>query len=586
MQEAIALVLKRFDKNSYVNHPLTGQMILIGSAPENNIIVEGAEEVAAKVYLSEGIFHIEAIQQKSILLNGKKHKCAQLNAGDRFEIAEQIFIIDYEVSSKSTHKSQPVFESLNLFSQAVGRERDLEKLLKRLLNTLMDIFGGTDAFLFKFDAVGKPQLFVNSGSASSKERFSDTIVQKTLKTQIGLVIPNALSHPEFSGSQSIADLRLFSVMCTPIKVAGKLLGVVYIGSNKAEVSYTMDDLQILDLYATIAGMLINHVEYITFQNSAFRKLSGSPVFEGMVYSSKIMQDLLSTVQALAQSDITVLIEGPTGTGKSLIAQAIHNRSRRASKPMVIINCSSIQGELLESELFGHRKGSFTGAINDHDGLFSAADGGTIFLDEIGEMDQRLQAKLLRTLETGMIRPIGSTAETKVDVRVVCATNRNLTKMVKEGQFRADLFYRIEQLRITLPPLNQRGDDAVLLAYHFLEKFKSQYTTCEALDFHPESLTFIRSYEWPGNIRELSNAVHRAVLMSRGPLLKISLQPLEESDQSSNTLRTTDLEEATKIFQKELISKVIDQCNGNKEDAIRKLGLSRSTFFRYQSQLGL
>ncbi|MFW6244349.1 MAG: sigma-54 interaction domain-containing protein, partial [Fibrobacterota bacterium] len=509
-----------------------------------------------------------------------------LSPGDRFEIGETAFIFDFSATGKEKNSGVTLFnfDTLNKFAQYVGKERNLNKLLKKLMTTLMEIFSGTDAFIFKFDPEGKPQLFVSSKAGVSKERFSDTVVQATVSSGDGLLIPNALSDPEFSQSQSIADLKLNTVMCAPIKVAGKMLGVVYIGSNKALVSYTKDDLQILTVYATIAGMLVNHVEYISYQDSAIQKLSGGCVQDGVVYESKVMHELLGTVQALAQSDITVLIEGQTGTGKSLVAQAIHRQSRRSTKPFVVINCSSIQGELLESELFGHRKGSFTGAVNDHEGLFASADGGTIFLDEIGELDGRLQAKLLRTLETGMIRPIGSTVENKVDVRVVCATNRSLSQMVRKGEFRADLFYRIEQLRITLPPLCERGDDAVLIAYHFLEKFKSMYSSCEVLDFHPEALDYIRTYAWPGNIRELSNAVHRAVLMSKGPLLKLDSQPLENPLHREK--KVTDLEEATRLFQKKLITDVVNQCSGNKEEAIKKLGLSRSTFFRYQAQLGL
>lgn len=578
--------LRQIKENGTRSIELDGKMVLIGKSAENDIQLPDSDEVALKLAGAKDEFRLEVFQKKGVLLNGRKVRTALLSPGDRMEIGESVFIFDFNQISETENPGTKhlIFDSLNKFAQYVGKERNLDKLVKKLMTTLMELFNGTDAFIFKFDPEGKPQLFVSSKAGVSKERFSDTVVQATVSSGEGLFIPNALSDPQFSGSQSIADLKLNTVMCAPIKVARKMLGVVYIGSNVASVSYSGDDLQILTVYATIAGMLVNHVEYISYQDSAIQKLSGGNVHDGIVYESRVMHELLGTVQALAQSDITVLIDGQTGTGKNLVAQAIHKKSRRSTKPFVVINCSSIQGELLESELFGHRKGSFTGAVNDHDGLFAAADGGTIFLDEIGEMDGRLQAKLLRTLETGMIRPIGYTGEIKVDVRVICATNRSLSHMVNEGKFRADLFYRIEQLRITLPPLCERGDDVVLIAYHFLEKFKSQYSSCEVLDFHPEALEHIRTYSWPGNIRELSNAVHRAVLMSRGPLLKLNSQSGESPVQKEK--RITNLEDATRLFQKELITDVVNQCSGNKEEAIKKLGLSRSTFFRYQAQLGL
>jgi transcriptional regulator with GAF, ATPase, and Fis domain len=447
------------------------------------------------------------------------------------------------------------------------------------MSILAEITGGTEVFIFKLDHDKKPSLFVTTCKGSSEELFSDTIIQAVLERGEGICIPNALSDPSYNHAHSIADLKLQSVICAPIAIAGKTIGLIYVGCRKAMHSFCEEDLTVLNLYATIAAMLINHVEYISHQSDALSKLTQSHEFEGIIYNSKVMQDLVTMLSSIASSDITVLLEGETGTGKSKFAQVIHQYSKRSQMPFVVVNCSALRGELLESELFGHKKGSFTGAISDHNGLFSAAHGGTIFLDEIGELELSLQAKLLRTLETGTIRPIGSTSEIDVDTRVICATNRNLTAMMTESCFRSDLYYRINQFSIEIPPLRKRGEDIILLAYFFLEKYKIQYPERDIFDFHPDTQRYIETYDWPGNIRELSNAIHRAVLTSKSPLVQFSTNSNKEH-------QFLNFETSVKTFQKDLIVRTIESCGGNKEDAARKLGLSRSTFYRYLSQFDL
>ena len=429
----------------------------------------------------------------------------------------------------------------------VGKERDLQKLLARLMQTCIGLFNGSDAFIFKFDREGKPQVFVSTGSGSSTERFSDTVVQTVLKSKKGIVIKNALSDPFFSKAKSVADLGLVSVVCAPIMIAEELIGIIYLGSRKPIVSYSESDLSVLSVYAAITGLLINHVDYIGQQNKAIVKLTGCSEDGAFIAESKIMQDVLASVKALAFSDITVLIERPTGSGKNHIAELIHALSGRASRPLLIVNCSSLRGESMESELFGHRKGSFTGAFDDHAGLFTAAGGGTLVLDEIGELDLPVQAKLLRVLESNKIRPIGQAREETADVRVICVTNKNLAEMVKSGSFRGDLYYRINQFGIKIPPLHEREEDIVLLAYFFLEKFKAQYPAKDIIDFHPQTIRFIQRYEWPGNVRELSNTIHRAMLSCEGPLLSIESNVAVDGS-------PLDFDTATREFQKNFIEK--------------------------------
>lgn len=232
---------------------------------------------------------------------------------------------------------------------------------------------------------------------------------------------------------------------------------------------------------------------------------------GMIGSSRVMKDIYSRIHKVAPTSATVLIHGETGTGKELVAKAIHHESPRAGNPMISVNCAAIPDTLIESELFGHEKGAFTGAASTREGLVAAADGGTLFLDEIGELPLEAQARLLRVLQEGEVRPIGSVESRKVDVRLVAATHRNLARLAQEGRFREDLFYRINVVQLCLPPLRDRGRDIVALAEHLLKRYCDQFGK-PSLRLSPEAIQAITTYDWPGNVREMENAMQRAVIL--------------------------------------------------------------------------
>src|SRR5690606_31719835 len=229
--------------------------------------------------------------------------------------------------------------------------------------------------------------------------------QTVLRTGKGLWIGNILADPDYSNSRSAADLKLRSVLCCPILAGGRLSGLIYLGSNTASVSYRERDLGDLNVYSLVAGCLINHVGYIEMQSRMLTSLRTEECGAGIIATCASMQAILKEARAVASGDIAVLLEGETGTGKDVLAQYIHRTSRRAARPFMVLNCSTLRGELLASELFGHKKGAFTGALQNQIGIFQAADGGTLFLDEIGDLDPSLQASLLRVLETGMVRPV-------------------------------------------------------------------------------------------------------------------------------------------------------------------------------------
>jgi two-component system response regulator GlrR len=291
--------------------------------------------------------------------------------------------------------------------------------------------------------------------------------------------------------------------------------------------------------------------------------------------SSTMEDLLSQARRVAASDASVCIFGASGTGKELLARAIHRASPRAQAPFVAVNCGAIPEGLLESELFGHKRGSFTGAVSDRRGLFQAAQGGTLFLDEIGDMPLPLQVKLLRALEERKIRPVGSPESFDVDVRVVAATHRKLEERIASGEFREDLYYRLNVVKLYLPTLAERREDIPLLATAFLSRLAARYQR-SGLTLSPESLELLVSAPWPGNVRQLLNVIEQAVALSATEIIPDSLirQALHSKESE-----LTPLDEARKVFEREYLVRILKITGGNVSKAARLAGRNRTEFYR-------
>ncbi len=304
-------------------------------------------------------------------------------------------------------------------------------------------------------------------------------------------------------------------------------------------------------------------------------------FSKVVGQSKPMQQAMEMAKKVAATSTTVLLTGETGTGKEVFAQAIHGASGRSTKPFVAINCSALGKELLESEMFGHKAGSFTGAIKDKIGLFEEANGGTIFLDEIGEMDHVLQAKLLRVLETGTFMKVGETKETKVDVRIIAATNRDLQIESEKGNFRLDLFYRLSVFNIRLPSLAERQSDIQLLAGHFIRMFSAKMNH-SPLGMDEAFSKALNNHPWKGNIRELKNIIERAVILASGPDLTLDCLPYDfQYTESGNQLDLMKLAEIEKLH----IRKVLAHTKGNKTKTAELLGIGLATLYRKLEEYG-
>ena len=308
--------------------------------------------------------------------------------------------------------------------------------------------------------------------------------------------------------------------------------------------------------------------------------SEEPLNTGMIGSSPSMIEIYKTISRVAPTDALVLIEGETGTGKELIAQEIHKNSPRFARPFVPVDCASLAPSLIESELFGAMKGAYTGSHQDRVGVFEAASGGTVFLDEVGEVDLNFQLKLLRFLQEKEIRPLGSNRPRKVDVRIVAATNKNLPKMVEDGKFREDLWYRLDVVRVQVPPLRERPGDVQLLASAFLKRYNERYGLDARLT--ESGMRVLRETTWPGNVRQLQHVLERLVILAPGG--RITEDAVAQALRSSRT--TDDTGETLAEAEADQIRKVLAATNGNKSRAARILGIERKTLYRKIERMGL
>lgn len=361
----------------------------------------------------------------------------------------------------------------------------------------------------------------------------------------------------------------------PVDKMKKISNIYLYGREDLEYLVNYNREQQLSISKEISGWVLKQVdEFSNLINSAdyFQ-------FMGIIGSSHKMQRIFELVSRISRTDITILIDGESGTGKEMVAKAIHQLSARSNQLFIVVNCGAIPENLLESELFGHTRGAFTGAVSAKRGLFEEANGGTIFLDEIAELPTQLQVKLLRVLQEGEIKPIGSNSTLKIDVRILTATNKDISSMVERGQFRSDLFYRINVIRLTIPPLRERSDDIPHLAHHFLKKF-SQKQKKEVKNISDQTMDILMNHQWPGNVRELENVIEHSVALTINK--SISLYNLPQNLQNLNgKLKLSDSRDPTtlKEIEKNYIQEVLQANSWNYDIACKQLGIGRTTLWR-------
>jgi len=342
----------------------------------------------------------------------------------------------------------------------------------------------------------------------------------------------------------------------------------------------------LDLLRPVVQRAAEKVQLLRENQRLHSRLENKFDFSGVIGESPKMLRILDMLRRAADSNVTVLLQGESGVGKELLAEAIHYNSPRKTGPFLPVNCAGLSDTLLESELFGHTKGAFTGAMTDRKGFFEMADGGTLFLDEIGDMPLNMQAKLLRVLEDHIVTPVGSTSGTKVDVRIINATNQDLEIKVSEKEFRQDLYYRIQGLKIDIPPLRQRRPDIPLLLDHYIKEF-AQSEDRPVKGFTPAALRILKSYSWPGNVRELRNCLKTMVVLAEKELLDVADLPFEIHQQSGSEENLSDLAGVNlNELEKTAIRRTLEMVNGNREMAAKMLGIGERTLYRKIKEYGL
>lgn len=394
-----------------------------------------------------------------------------------------------------------------------------------------------------------------------------------------------LRMPEIGGLDLLQQVRrLPNAFPVIIMTAFATVDTAVEGLRRGAFDYITKPFKLAELSLTVERALSFY--RLKMQNQALSaEVRRSWGVQDIIGKSAPMKNIFDLIDRVAAASTSILITGESGSGKEVVARAVHQRSPRSKKPFVAINCTAIPEDLLESELFGHVKGSFTGAINDKKGLFEEADGGTLFLDEIGDMNVGLQAKMLRVLQERMIKPVGSNQSKSIDVRVIAATHKDLKKSISNGLFREDLYYRLSVIPVVVPPLRHRIEDIPLLAHHFLRKY-SALNQSKALGFTQAALHKFMNMPWPGNVRELENMVERLVVLSRSPQIDVSDIP--DVEQTSNEQffgKATEDSPTLVELEKRYIQLIMDKTGGKKEKAAQILGINRRTLYRKEREYG-
>ncbi|MFH1530047.1 MAG: sigma 54-interacting transcriptional regulator [Pseudomonadota bacterium] len=567
-------------------YPLYRRITTLGSSPDTDLQIEDPSlcpEHAQIVFDGDG-FEVTPLDGKAqIFVNGKKSKRAGLEDLDILRVGRCTLQFQLHDPPATDDDSGEVdgrwLQKLYDLTAALMGERDLAGLVDVLLENLVAVTHADRGFLFLLQD-GEPTLHasrnIDSGVAPVREGlFSDSIVRKVILTRTPVLISDALAHDEFSNALSVVNFKLCSVMCVPLVARGTLLGVLYLGNDNIVNLFTQRSLDVAQVFASQAALLVQNallINELTLKSHSLEVELEMIRFGEMIGASDAMRVVYRVIERVAGTDLGILITGETGVGKELVARELHTRSSRARGPFIAVNCGAIPENLIESELFGHVRGAFTGAYNTKPGSFQAAGGGTLFLDEVGELPMILQAKMLRALEEKKVTKVGSTVPEDVDIRVVAATNRNLLDEVAAGRFREDLYYRLNVVVVEVPPLRDRGEDVELIARYLLRKYTSQYDAV-GLQLSEDSMAALLAHSWPGNVREMENRLRKAVVLADGARIEPRDLELEEVEAVS-------LADAKERFQRDYILSTLRRNRGNRTRTAHQLGVDPRTIFRY------
>jgi Nif-specific regulatory protein len=570
---------------------LNSPQISIGRDKKNEIVLNDASVSRRHCAIErrgEKYFISDSGSLNGTAVNGRAAEDTALSGGDKIEVGDFTF---YFLTSDAAEDSSGVFfnktefrlpkNSVQLRIEEVfgamardltailqiitkaGAIRDVETLQKELLHQIFGVVPADEGAILLVDDENEYAEIVglNRADETGTVNVSQTIVNQVLENKQVILVADFAAEESLQNAESLFLRKISSLLCVPVVLFEKTLGVIYLASARS--NFDESHLRFLTAVAGIAAVSIENARNIAFLESENARLRGETLNRNMLGESSAMQKIFDLIRKAAPTDSTVLIDGESGTGKELAAQAIHLNSKRADAPFVAINCAALTETLLESELFGHEKGAFTGATAQKKGKIESAQGGTLFLDEIGEMALNLQAKLLRVLQEREFERVGGTRPVKADVRLIAATNRDLQAEVKNGTFRQDLFYRLNVVRFTMPALRERKDDILLLAENFAQKF-SRVMNRKIRGISANAKKILLKYDFPGNVRELENAIERAAVLGSTEWILPEDLPEDFLDiqTDAEVSRAETYHEAIREKKKELILNAFREAKGN------------------------
>ena len=512
---------------------------------------------------------------------------------DPNEVIAEAPISDLGVYADRVFKSQERISKLFDYSTKLGQSKGLAETLSLSHRFIFDLLPQATHIAIALSSNKNNSFPV--ALATKREGgevnvpISRTLLQRVVANRSAILLTDV--EDQIGGVMSVLAAGMKSTMVVPLWVGAEIIGVLQVDNRDKLSAFAREELELLTVAASNVSFAAETARLIERLESAEDQLKGGLSYmqtpdraeaSGLIGESQAMGQIMTQINRVKDLKVPVFINGETGTGKELIARALHYQSSRREKLFVAQNCGALPESILESELFGHVKGAFTGADRDKKGLFELADGGSVFLDEVGEMPLSLQAKLLRVLQEGEIRPLGSNQSKKINIRVISATHRHLKDMVSEGSFREDLFYRLHVFPISLPPLRDRGDDIYLLAHHFLRRYASEFGR-DVDEISTKALQCLRAHAWPGNVRELQNEMQRAIISSfddniiepRHLSPHIGGVDAEQADimLEALTLEGT-LKEMMEYLEKLLLSRALEEHANNKTKTAKALGITR------------
>jgi Nif-specific regulatory protein len=576
-------------------------------------------------------FQIKDLESRNgTLVNGVAVKDHWLRHGDEIATGDSVFVFLVEEDERATPASRVEFEeshpttetkiihprevvylqpdrllrelppssqiarnlsALLKISRVVHAIRDLEELQAQLLDLIFEVVPAGRGAILLSEGSGQEFncLYARTRNAGQPQliRVSRTIARQVMKENVAILGVDVPGSGALRDVESLVAAEVRSLLCVPLSVFQRMIGCIYLDSNNTASRFHEDHLQFMAAVAGISAVALDNARRQQWLEQENQRLTMEVrQDQSLVGEGPKMKEIFQFLARVAPTESTVLIEGESGTGKELAAKALHRNGPRANKPFVAINCAAIPETLLESDLFGHERGAFTGAASQKKGRLEVADGGVVFLDEIGELAPALQVKLLRVLQERELERVGGTHTIKIDIRLIAATNRDLDEAVKKGEFRQDLYYRLAVVRLTMPPLRERREDIPMLTRHFVQKHAKRCKV-KAKPISREAMASLVNYEWPGNVRELENAIERALVMGSSDM--ILLEDLPESLLEQNApeeMPEGKYHASVKQLKKHLIFDAIEQTGGNYVEAAQILGLHANYLHRLIRNLGI